>query len=148
MSPDIAAKDARSYRLTNIDMLRGLVIIIMAIDHVRDFIMRGDVSDPMANADIDPALYFTRLITHFCAPVFVILAGTSAGLMAERKSKHELGAFLFKRGVWLIFVEIFIISTAWTFASFGMAETGGNTAVILQVIWAIGASMVVLAGGQ
>lgn len=148
MSLDTAAKDARSYRLTNIDMLRGLVIVIMAIDHVRDFVMAGDVSDPMANADIDPALYITRWITHFCAPVFVFLAGTSAGLMAVRKSKNELGAFLFKRGAWLIFVEIFIISTAWTFAPFGMAETGGNTAVILQVIWAIGASMLVLAGCQ
>ncbi|PCI64786.1 MAG: hypothetical protein COB37_00390 [Kordiimonadales bacterium] len=142
------AGDARSYRLTNIDMLRGLVIIIMAIDHVRDFFMTGGLQDPMAGADIDPALYFTRWITHFCAPVFVFLAGTSAGLMAERKSKNELGAFLFKRGVWLILVEVFIISTAWTFAPFGTVETGGDTTVFLQVIWAIGASMLVLAGCQ
>jgi uncharacterized membrane protein len=148
MTSESVARDARSYRLTNIDMLRGLVIILMAIDHVRDFIMTGGLQDPMAGADIDPALYFTRWITHFCAPVFVFLAGTSAGLMAERKSKNELGAFLFKRGVWLIFVEIFIISTAWTFAPFGMPETGGSIMISLQVIWVIGASMLALAGCQ
>ena len=149
MTKPLAAQDARSYRLSNIDMLRGLVIVIMAIDHVRDFFMLAGVQDPMAQPDIPTSVYLTRWVTHFCAPVFVFLAGTSAGLMAARKSRHELAAFLCKRGVWLIFVEVFIISTAWTFSPFdGVPELGGSTLVILQVIWAIGASMIVLAGCQ
>lgn len=138
----------RVHRLTNIDMLRGLVIVIMAIDHVRDYVMAGAEQDPMANPEVGAALFFTRWITHFCAPVFVFLAGTSAGLMAARKGPAELGAFLFKRGMWLIFVEWCVIATAWTFAPRGIDEIGGLVAVPMQVIWAIGASMVVLAGAQ
>ena len=98
--------NARGYRLTNIDMLRGLVIVIMAIDHVRDYVMVAAEQDPMANPDIGAALFFTRWITHFCAPVFVFLAGTSAGLMTARKNRSALGAFLFKRGMWLIVVGV------------------------------------------
>lgn len=82
-------KDARSYRLTSIDMLLGLVIIIMAIDHVRDYFMFGGVQDPMAAPDVSVGVYFTRWITHFCAPVFVFLAGTSIGLMAELKRRRK-----------------------------------------------------------
>ena len=140
--------NARGYRLTNIDMLRGLAIVIMAIDHVRDYVMVAAEQDPMANPDIGAALFFTRWITHFCAPVFVFLAGTSAGLMTARKSQSALGAFLFKRGMWLIFVEWFVIATAWSFAPWGIEQVGGLVAVPMQVIWAIGASMVVLAGAQ
>jgi len=143
------SRDARSYRLDNIDMLRGLVIIFMAIDHVRDFLMLASVQDPMAQPDIPASIYLTRWVTHFCAPVFVFLAGTSAGLMSARKTRHELAAFLCKRGMWLIFVEVFVISTAWTFSPFaGVPELGGHTLIVLQVIWAIGASMIVLAGCQ
>lgn len=143
------SRDARSYRLTCIDMLRGLVIVIMAIDHVRDFFMVSNVQDPMAQPDVSAAVYLTRWVTHFCAPVFVFLAGTSAGLMAGRKNRHELAAFLAKRGLWLVFVEVAIISTAYTFSPFdGVPEVGGQTLLALQVIWAIGASMVVLAGAQ
>lgn len=148
MTDSVVSQDARSYRLTNIDMLRGLVILLMAIDHVRDYFMVDGVLEPMAGDDIEPALYFTRWITHFCAPVFVFLAGTSAGLMSVRKSSQELGAFLFKRGMWLIFVEIFIISTAWGFSPLGGESSNGLILIFLQVIWAIGASMVVLAGLQ
>ncbi|MEH6637026.1 MAG: heparan-alpha-glucosaminide N-acetyltransferase domain-containing protein, partial [Halioglobus sp.] len=149
MNDPVALRDARSYRLSNIDMLRGLVIVIMAIDHVRDFFMLAGVQDPMALPEVPASIYLTRWVTHFCAPVFVFLAGTSAGLMAARKSRHELAAFLCKRGAWLIFVEVFIISTAWTFSPFaGVPELGGSTLFILQVIWAIGASMIVLAGCQ
>ncbi len=138
----------RAYRLTAIDMLRGLVIVIMAIDHVRDYFLAGAEQDPMANPNITAGLFATRWITHFCAPVFVLLAGSSAGLMAARKSRGELARFLFTRGMWLIFVEIFIISTGWTFAPGGIAEAGGLVWVAMQVIWAIGASMVVLSGLQ
>lgn len=148
VSNDAASKDARSYRLTNIDMLRGLVVIIMAIDHVRDFFMVAGVQDPMADPNITTGLFLTRWVTHFCAPVFVFLAGTSAGLMATRKSKSELGGFLLKRGLWLIFVEVAIISMGWTFSPFGIEAVGGNSMIFLQVIWAIGVAMVALAGLQ
>ena len=85
--------DRRAYRLSAIDMLRGLVIVIMAIDHVRDFFLVGAEQDPMANPNITAGLFATRWITHFCAPVFVLLAGTSAGLMTARKSPAELARF-------------------------------------------------------
>jgi uncharacterized membrane protein len=129
-------------------MLRGLAIVIMAIDHVRDYFMFGGEVDPMANPNIGAALFFTRWITHFCAPVFVFLAGTSAGLMTARKSQSALGGFLFMRGLWLIVVELLVVATAWSFAPWGMEQVGGLVAVPMQVIWAIGASMVVLAGAQ
>ena len=149
MTDGSISRDARSYRLTNIDMLRGLVIVIMAIDHVRDFFMVSNVQDPMAQPDVPIDLYLTRWVTHFCAPVFVFLAGTSAGLMAARKTRHELAAFMAKRGLWLVFVEAAIISTAYTFSPFdGVPEAGGQTLLVMQVIWAIGASMLVLAGFQ
>ena len=91
------AADQRAYRLTSIDMLRGLVIVIMAIDHTRDFFHSGAAIDPMGDANVSLPLALTRWITHFCAPVFVLLAGTSAGLMTARKTPRELGAFLLKR---------------------------------------------------
>jgi uncharacterized membrane protein len=95
----------RAYRLSDIDMLRGLAIVIMALDHVRDFCSLSTQQDPMANPDIGLALFVTRWITHFCAPVFILLAGTSAGLMVNRKSPGKLFRFLFTRGLWLLFVS-------------------------------------------
>src|SRR6185503_268579 len=141
-------RDQRAYRLSSIDMVRGLVIVIMAIDHVRDFFLLAAEQDPMANPNITLGLFATRWITHFCAPVFVLLAGTSAGLMVARKSPAALARFLFTRGVWLIFIEVFVISTAATFSPGGIAEVGGLTVAVMQVIWAIGVSMVVLSGLQ
>jgi uncharacterized membrane protein len=138
----------RAYRLESIDMVRGLVIVIMAIDHVRDYFNVGGEADPMANPDIGIAVFFTRWITHFCAPVFVFLAGTSAGLMASRKTPSALAAFLVTRGVWLIVIEWFVVATAWSFAPWGIEQLDGRVGVVMQVIWAIGASMVVLAGAQ
>ena len=140
--------NARSYRLLSVDMLRGLAIVIMAIDHVRDYVMVGGENDPMTNPDIGAALFATRWITHFCAPAFVFLAGTSAGLMTVRKTRSALGAFLFTRGLWLIVVECVVIATAWSFAPWGIEQVGGLIVVPMQVIWAIGASMLVLAGAQ
>src|SRR3569832_156201 len=126
-------------------MLRGLVIVIMAIDHTRDFFSQSMTIDPMNDPNAGLALALTRWTTHFCAPVFVFLAGTSAGLMVARKSAPDLWKFLLTRGLWLILVEIFLISTAATYAPFdGVPQLGGKTLVFLQVIWAIGASMVVL----
>src|SRR5690349_18000617 len=109
----------RAYRLTSIDLLRGLVLVIMVLDHARDDFVAGSMQNPMADPNVSPLLFATRWITHFCAPVFVLLAGASAGLMAARKDPRELGAFLLKRGLWLILVEWFVISTAWSFAPFG-----------------------------
>jgi len=143
-----ASADARAYRLTSIDMLRGVVIVIMALDHVRDYVMLGAVQDPTTDPNVGAAVFFTRWITHFCAPVFVFLAGTSAGLMAARKPASALGRFLLTRGWWLVFIESVVISTAWSFAPWGIDQLGGRTVVPLGVIWAIGASMIVLAGAQ
>jgi uncharacterized membrane protein len=122
-------------RIESIDLLRGLVMIIMALDHTRDFFHReAFTGDPLDLATTSPILFFTRWITHFCAPVFVFLSGTSIFLQGMRKSRNELSVFLFKRGLWLIFVELVIITFAWTFDfSFSV--------FVLQVIWAIGISM-------
>ena len=147
-SVQATAADRRAYRMSSLDMLRGLVIVVMALDHVRDFVMTAAVQDPTADPTTGPLLFATRWITHFCAPTFVFLAGTSAGLMASRKPPAELASFLLTRGLWLIVLEAVVISTAWSFAPTGVAGFGGRTYVALQVIWVIGASMVILAGAQ
>ncbi len=148
----VIGSDQRAYRLTSIDMLRGLVVVVMALDHVRDYLSVYH-QEPTDDPNVSLSLFATRWITHFCAPVFVFLAGTSAGLMASRRNPRAMGAFLLKRGVWLIFVDAFVISTAWTFSPFGMEYPddptwNGKTLVVMAVIWAIGASMVALAGLQ
>jgi uncharacterized membrane protein len=144
----VPVPDRRAYRMSSLDILRGLVIVLMALDHVRDFVMVAAVQDPTADPRTGPLLFLTRWVTHFCAPTFVFLAGTSAGLMARRKNPSELATFLVTRGLWLIVLELLVISIAWTFAPTGVAEFGGQTYLALQVIWVIGASMVVLAGVQ
>jgi uncharacterized membrane protein len=138
----------RAYRLDSIDFLRGLVIVIMAIDHTRDYFIFAPAQDPMKMPNVTLALFFTRWITHFCAPVFVLLAGVSVGLMTARRTPTQLTRFLLTRGLWLIFVEVFIIATAETFAPFGMAQAKGLVFVPMQVIWAIGSSMMVLSALQ
>ena len=127
------------FRIYSLDLLRGLVMVIMALDHTRDFFhFDAFQHDPLDVKTTSVYLYFTRWITHFCAPVFVFLAGTSIYLQQLRKSTTEMGSFLLKRGAWLIFVETVLITFAWTFEfSF--------PAIILQVIWAIGISMVLMA---
>jgi uncharacterized membrane protein len=142
------ADDRRQYRLTAIDALRGLVIVIMALDHVRDHTMLGSVQDPTADPTIGPLLFATRWITHFCAPTFVLLAGTSVGLMLSRKSRGALVGFLIKRGVWLILFDLVVISTAFSFAPGGLAQFGGRTFVQFGVLSAIGSGLIVLAGAQ
>jgi uncharacterized membrane protein len=140
--------DRRAYRMSSIDILRGLVIVVMALDHVRDSLMTGSTQDPTFDPTTGPLLFATRWSTHLCAPTFVFLSGVSAGLMARRKSQSELARFLLLRGLWLIAVEILVVSTAASFSPTGIAALGGRTYVGLQVIWAIGASMVALAGAQ
>jgi uncharacterized membrane protein len=114
-------------------------MIIMALDHVRMYFALGTwYSEPTNLATTTPLLFFTRWITHFCAPVFVFLAGTSAYLYGARRANiRETAFFLFTRGLWLIFVELVIINFAWTFdVTYSFR--------ILQVIWAIGISLVAL----
>lgn len=125
-------------RIESIDILRGIVMVIMALDHVRDFFhIHANTDDPLNLATTTPLLFFTRLITHFCAPIFVFLSGTSIYLQSLRKTKKELSAFLIKRGLWLIFAEVAIVTLAITFNPF-------YNFILLQVIWAIGISMVIL----
>jgi len=118
-------------RLDSVDLLRGLVMAIMALDHVRDYLsyLRFAPEDLQATW---PALFFTRFITHFCAPCFFFLAGTGAFL--SRKEGPQLANFLWKRGLWLVFVELTIVGFAWTFV-FPWGYGG--------VIWALGWSMVI-----
>ncbi len=125
-------------RIESIDILRGIVMVIMALDHVRDFFhVTANVDDPLNLETTNAFLYFTRWITHYCAPVFVFLTGTSVYLQSQRKSSSELSGFLMKRGLWLAFMEMTVITFALTFDPFFHK-------VPLQTIWAIGTSMVLL----
>ena len=125
-------------RIQSIDVLRGAVMIIMALDHVRDFFHNDALlQDPTDLNTTTPVLFFTRWITHFCAPIFVFLSGVSAYLSGQKKSKEELSLFLIKRGLWLVFVEVVFITLAISFNPL-------YNFFFLQVIWAIGWSMVIL----
>lgn len=138
----------RAYRIDAIDLLRGLVVVIMALDHVRDYTIQNAPLDPVSDPNVSAAMFFTRWITHFCAPVFVTLAGVSAGLMLARRSRGQVGRLLLTRGLWLVAIELGLISTAWTFAPRGIAEIGGLTMIPLQVIWATGLAMIALSALQ
>jgi uncharacterized membrane protein len=125
-------------RINAVDVLRGIVMIIMALDHTRDFFHdQAFTDDPLNLATTTPYLFFTRWITHFCAPVFVFLSGTSVYFQSLRKSKKALGGFLITRGLWLILLELVVIS-------FAVSFDAEYSVFVLQVIWAIGISMVVL----
>jgi len=132
-----------SARISEIDMLRGLVIVLMAIDHVRDYFFNGAGMIGVGGNLLDPAvttnaIYITRWITHLCAPTFVFLAGVSAYLQfANGKAAPRLSRFLLTRGLWFIFLEITVLSFGWSF--------GFPYPFFLQVIWAIGWCMLALA---
>ncbi len=125
-------------RVPSIDILRGLVMVLMALDHVRDFFTQVRF-DPLDLAQTSAPLFLTRWVTHFCAPTFVLLAGVSAYLMSQRCSRAELSRFLFTRGLWLVVLEVTLMSLVWTF------NVRYDHGLFLQVIWAIGVSMMVLA---
>ncbi len=131
---------APRHRIESVDLLKGLVMVLMALDHTRDYFYQTgtfyDITNP-ATASIP--LYTTRWITHFCAPTFSFLAGVSAYMMGIKKTKSELSDFLFKRGFWLMLMELTVISFAWYF------NIRFNN-IDLAVIWVLGASMVFLAG--
>jgi len=131
--------DKTLQRIQSIDILRGIIMVIMALDHTRDFFHISAMTDEPTNLETTtPALFFTRWITHFCAPLFVFLSGTSIYLQSLRKTKKQLSLFLLTRGLWLILAEFTIVGFGWSFNIF-------FNFFFLQVIWAIGASMVVLA---
>ena len=135
-SPQLAA----GQRLREVDLLRGLVIVLMALDHCRDYFhVSGYALNPLDPEQTTPLLYVTRWITHFCAPTFVLLAGVSAWLQtAKGKSTRSLSPLLLTRGLWLIVLEVTVISYGWAL--------GFPYPLFLQVIWAIGWAMVALAG--
>ena len=124
-------------RLDSVDLLRGLVMLLMALDHTRDFFAAGG---PNPRDIADPALFLTRWVTHFCTPTFIFLAGVSAFLYGERGRRvGEVSWFLLTRGLWLILIEFTLMRLCWTFSIHA-------DVFVIQVIWVTGASMVALAG--
>jgi uncharacterized membrane protein len=127
-------------RIESLDLLKGLVMVIMALDHVRDYFhYSAFMFDPTDPTQTTLPIFITRFITHFCAPAFSFLAGLSAFMVGKRKSPAELSGFLLKRGIWLVFVELTIVSFGWHFDP-------AFRRIPFQVIWVLGASMIVLAG--
>jgi uncharacterized membrane protein len=121
-----------------VDLVRGLVIVLMALDHTRDF-FHASPWEPTDLQHVSVALFLTRLVTHLCAPTFVFLAGTAAALSgAARRSRGELSRYLLVRGLWLILLELTVVHFGWSLFSYDF--------ILLQVIWALGCSMIALAG--
>jgi uncharacterized membrane protein len=138
--PGAMAPAGGRMRLDSIDILRGIVMVIMMIDHTRDFNnAQGFLFDPTDVTKTTVALFFTRWITHFCAPLFVFLSGVSIYLQKSR-GKPNLSSFLVKRGLWLVFLELTLLKVVIWFT------LGGTFTWLLQVIWVIGISMIVMAG--
>lgn len=129
---------AKRPRVQSIDMLRGLVMVIMALDHVREFFTIAQFS-PTDLSQTTPAIFLTRWVTHFCAPVFVLLAGTSAWISGRRRTLAEQSRLLVTRGLWLIVLEFTVVNFGWYF------NVRYEIGFVGQVIWAIGLSMIVLA---
>ncbi len=137
LSPSVSP--SASSRLQSIDALRGLVIVFMLLDHVREtFLLHMQVPDPMDVAVTDPALFFSRTLAHLCAPVFILLTGLSAFLYGEKYAgRAAVSSFLLKRGLFLVVLELTLVNFAWTFQF-------PPSVIYLQVIWAIGLSMLAL----
>ena len=132
--PVAALESSPSSRIWSVDVLRGLVMVLMALDHTRDYLtyLRFQPEDLARSY---PALFFTRWITHFCAPLFFFLAGTGAYLLRSKSgTTGRVAKFLWTRGVWLIVLEFTVIEYAWTFVPWYF---GG-------VIWSLGCAMIIL----
>ncbi|WP_373496038.1 DUF1624 domain-containing protein [Aquiflexum sp.] len=127
-------------RISSIDLVKGLAILIMALDHVRDYVHApAFLFDPADPEQTTLAIFFTRWVTHYCAPAFSFLAGMSAYMVGKRKPQNELSGFLLKRGIWLVVIDVTIVSFAWFFDfQFGVIN--------LNVIASLGISMIALAG--
>lgn len=126
-------------RIASIDILRGIIMVIMALDHTRDYFTDYYYS-PTDLQHASTFMFFTRWITHYCAPVFVFLSGASAYLSFQKgKSKKEAALFLLTRGIWLVLLELTIVRFGWEF-------NVNYDFLFVQVIWAIGWSMIFLAG--
>jgi uncharacterized membrane protein len=136
--PPGANKPAGSYRIQSVDALRGLIMIVMALDHVRDF-FHSAVKQfrPEDLARTTAAIFFTRWITHFCAPVFMFTAGLGAYFWLQRgRTKGQLSEFLVKRGLWLMLLDVTAVRFALTL---------GAGPLIINVLWGLGVAMIVLA---
>jgi uncharacterized membrane protein len=133
-----ASTDALTQRIAAIDRLRGLVIVLMALDHVRDYFSIAHFS-PTDLTKTTLALFATRWVTHLCAPIFIFLAGLSVSLRTRRDTPAQLSRFLATRGLWMIVLEVTIVRFGWGFT------LDYSLGFFLQVIWAIGVSMLALA---
>lgn len=130
---------ATKSRVSSIDLMRGIVMVIMALDHTRDYIHVGGFFYDATNLETtNPILFFTRWITHYCAPTFVFLAGTSIYFNQQKKNKKDLSLFLLSRGLWLILLEVVVVRFSFFFNFY-------YDVTFLQVIWVIGAAMVCMA---
>src|SRR6516225_9771355 len=128
---------AARFRIQSVDLLRGVVMILMALDHTRDFLGANTVN-PTDLGHTTITLFLTRWITHFCAPVFFLLTGTGAYLSLRKKSKRELSRFLFTRGLWLILLECILMRCL------GLQFNFDYHVTLLNVLWALGWGMIVL----
>ncbi|WP_354293936.1 heparan-alpha-glucosaminide N-acetyltransferase domain-containing protein [Sphingomonas sp. 1185] len=146
LAPDGAVSRPQSFnsvartgaRLVGIDALRGFVMVLMLLDHVREaFLLWVPIGDPVDALTVAPASFFSRMTSTLCAPVFVALTGLGAYLYGRKHSRAETSAFLFKRGALLVLLELTVVNFVWR-AEFP------PTILYLQVIWAIGLSMIVL----
>lgn len=138
--PAAQLNPAYKARIHSIDLLRGAVMVIMALDHVRDYFHADAFRyDPTDLTQTNVALFFTRFVTHFCAPAFMLLSGTAAFLVGERKGRKALSRFLLTRGLWLVLLELTVVNFGWFF---DISYTNTGT----LVIWALGMSMITLAG--
>jgi uncharacterized membrane protein len=125
-------------RISGIDTVRGLIMIIMALDHSRDFLhFQGPEYAPTNMATTTVILFLTRWITHFCAPTFLLLSGVSAWLAGRKRTKSELTGFLIKRGLWLVATDLLVISFLFTFDP-------RYHVLVLEVLWATGCGMILL----
>lgn len=126
-----------TYRIASIDIVRGIVMIIMALDHTREFFHHNSLigEDPLNLQTTTPILFFTRWITHYCAPTFVFLSGVSVFLYGQNKTKRQVAFFLLTRGIWLVIAEYLVINGLWFF--------DWSHLLLLEVFWAIGMSMIV-----
>jgi uncharacterized membrane protein len=125
-------------RISSIDLLRGIIMVIMALDHTRDFFHdQAMLDDPLNVLTTTPVLYATRWITHLCAPTFVFLSGISIWLQSQRKNKQELSRFLITRGLWLVLMDLTIITL-------GTTSNYHFEFFVIQTLWAIGISMFIM----